>query len=185
MSESAVTPERSGEVPASDAGKPFVVQRHRARRLHYDLRLELGGVLVSWAVPKGPTLDADARRLAVHVEDHALDYFDYEGAFAGGGDVIVWDWGIWRQAGSHPERAIADGELHFDLVGTKLLGRFVLVRTDGYRLGGAKDNWLLLHKRDAHAVAGWDAEDHPRSVKSGLTNDEVSSLSQKTNAAHD
>jgi bifunctional non-homologous end joining protein LigD len=152
----------------------FVVQRHRARRLHYDLRLELGGVLVSWAVPKGPTLDPKVRSLAVHVEDHSLDYFDFEGRIAkgkpGGGDVIVWDWGTWRHGrDGDPAKALADGELHFDLDGEKLAGRFVLIHTDR----AAKNDWLLIHKNDEHARPGWNPEDHPRSVKSGLTNDEL------------
>jgi bifunctional non-homologous end joining protein LigD len=151
-----------------------VVQRHRARRLHYDVRLEVEGVLVSWAVPKGPTLDPDAKRMAVHVEDHPLAYFDFEGVIPegeyGGGDVIVWDWGTWSLArGDDALRAIADGDLHVDLDGEKLSGRFVFVR----RGGGDKEQWLLLHKHDDHAIAGWDPEDHPRSVKSGRTNDEV------------
>lgn len=153
-----------------EVGHRFVVQRHRARRLHYDVRLEMAGVLVSWAVPRGPTLDPDVRRLAVHVEDHALDHFDFEGAIPrgrpGGGDVIVWDWGTWSLGkGDDPVAAVADGELHVDLVGERLAGRFVFIRT--------KQDWLLLHKHDDHAVPGWDAEDHPTSVKTGRTNDEV------------
>ena len=109
------------------------MQRHRARRLHYDLRLEAAGVLVSWAVPKGPTLDADVKRMAAHVEDHPLDYFDFEGVIPageyGGGDVIVWDWGTWSLAkGKDPLKAIEAGDLHFDLHGEKLRGRFALVR---------------------------------------------------------
>jgi bifunctional non-homologous end joining protein LigD len=171
-----VTPEPSGSTPPAETGNRFVVQRHRARRLHYDLRLEMDGVLVSWAVPKGPTRDPKARRLAVHVEDHPLDYFDFEGVIPeheyGGGDVIVWDWGTWTQAkGDDPVRAVEQGELHFDLAGEKLAGRFVLVRRDDKPAG--KEQWLLLHKSDDEAVPGWDAEEHPASVKSGRTNDEV------------
>ncbi len=151
-----------------------MVQRHRARRLHYDFRLELDGVLVSWAVPKGPTLDPKARRLAVHVEDHPVEYADFEGVIPhgeyGGGDVIVWDRGVWYPVDADPAAAIKGGTLHFDLEGEKLAGRFVLVRSDR---GGDKEQWFLLHKRDDHAHPGWDAEDHPRSVKSGRTNDEV------------
>jgi bifunctional non-homologous end joining protein LigD len=184
----SATAEPAGERPATDGvGAPdsgtysrahsrFVVQRHRARRLHYDLRLEVDGVLVSWAVPKGPTLDAAARRLAVHVEDHPLDYFDFEGVIAegeyGGGDVIVWDWGTWAPAGTEsPAAAIEAGELHFDLHREKLAGRFALVRRSGGRSG--KQQWLLVHKHDDDARPGWSAEDEPRSVKTGRTNEEV------------
>jgi bifunctional non-homologous end joining protein LigD len=170
------TAEPSGAGPPPPDGNRFVVQRHRARRLHYDLRLEAAGVLLSWAVPKGPTLDPDARHLAVHVEDHPLDYFDFEGVIPhgeyGGGDVIVWDWGTWEpEPGEDPLEAIERGNLHFDLHGDKLSGRFVLVRRGRQERG--KDNWLLLHKHDEHAVTGWDPEAHPESVKSGRTNDEV------------
>ena len=104
--------------------------------MHYDLRLELDGTLASWAVPKGPTLDPKARVLAVQVEDHPLEYYDFEGVIPageyGGGDVIVWDWGTWEPAGRRkdPAAAIQAGELHFDLHGEKLAGRFVLVRRD-------------------------------------------------------
>ena len=171
------TPEPSGRRrrnPAPQGGHRFVVHRHRARRLHYDLRLEIGGVLVSWAVPKGPTLDPRARRLAVHVEDHPLDYFDFEGVIPdgyGAGDVIVWDWGTWEPAdGQRPEEALQAGELHFDLHGRKLRGRFVLVRT---RPRGGKEQWLLLHKNDDAAVPGWDPEKYPESVKTRRTNEDL------------
>jgi bifunctional non-homologous end joining protein LigD len=156
----------------------FVVQRHRARRLHYDFRLEIAGVLVSWAVPKGPTLDPKARRAAFRVEDHPLEYIDFEGVIPageyGGGDVIVWDAGTWEphRAGDPPDpgAALTAGELHLDVFGEKLRGRFALVRTGR---ADSKEQWLLLHKNDEHAVEGWNAEEHPRSVVSGRTNDEV------------
>jgi bifunctional non-homologous end joining protein LigD len=175
----SLTAEPSGAATdPPEPGSRFVVQRHRARRLHYDLRLEVDGVLVSWAVPKGPTLDPKARHLAVHVEDHPLDYFDFEGVIPegeyGGGDVIVWDWGTWSLARAEdPHRALTEGDLHFDLQGVKLAGRFVLVRSDRGRRRAGKDEWLLLKKADDAAVPGWDPEDHPASVKSGRTNDEV------------
>ena len=190
----AKTPEPSpGSVDvAAGAGelgarRRFVVQRHRATRLHYDFRLEIGGVLVSWAVPKGPSLDPDVRRMAVHVEDHPMEYFDFEGIIPakqyGAGDVIVWDWGTWEPELETPDpaAAVANGELKFRASGEKIRGRFTIVRTSR-RPGSAPrtafeddegEQWLLLHKRDADAVAGWDAEDHPQSVKSGRTNDEV------------
>ncbi|HWC68298.1 MAG TPA: DNA polymerase ligase N-terminal domain-containing protein [Acidimicrobiales bacterium] len=174
------TPEPAGAAPEPGPGPGgrFVVQRHRARRLHYDFRLEVDGVLASWAVPKGPTLDPKVRRQAIHVEDHPLEYFDFEGVIPkgeyGGGDVIVWDWGRWTPAkDDDPAEAIGTGELHFDLDGERLRGRFVLVRTDRSGERSAKEPWLLLHKNDDHAVAGWDAEAFPTSVKSGRTNDEV------------
>jgi bifunctional non-homologous end joining protein LigD len=169
-----VTSEPSGSsAPISD-GHRFVVQRHRATRLHYDLRLEAGGVLLSWAVPKGPTLDPDVRRMAVHVEDHPPEYFDFEGVIPsgeyGGGDVIVWDWGTWKISdGADPIAATEAGDLHFDLYGEKLRGHFALVR----RGRGAKEQWLLMHKHDDFAITDWDPEEYPRSVKTSRTNDEV------------
>ncbi len=152
------------------------MQRHRARRLHYDFRLEIDGVLVSWAVPKGPTLDPKVRRAAFHVEDHPLEYFDFEGVIPGGqygaGDVIVWDAGTWEPYKTDdPREAVARGELHMDLHGEKLRGRFVLVRTRTNSSG--KEEWLMLHKADEYSEKGWDAEDFPRSVISQRTNDEV------------
>lgn len=169
----AVQPSASRRV---DRGR-FVVQRHRATRLHYDVRLELGGVLVSWAVPRGPSLDPAHRRLAIHVEDHPLEYFDFEGTIParqyGGGDVIVWDWGRWTADVSNPDasEALNRGELKFRLDGEKLHGAFVLLRmrwTDA-----PKDQWLLIHRKDRSAQAGWDTEHLPESVKTGRTNDEV------------
>jgi bifunctional non-homologous end joining protein LigD len=175
----ARTPEPSGARPPTDGARRFVVQRHRASRLHYDFRLEIDGVLVSWAVPKGPTLDPKIRRGAFHVEDHPIEYIDFEGVIParsyGGGDVIVWDAGTWLPGRPQDEkdarRSVDKGEIHFDLDGEKLHGRFVLVRTNVDSSG--KEQWLLLHKHDDFASDGWDAEDHPRSVLSGRTNDEV------------
>jgi bifunctional non-homologous end joining protein LigD len=174
--ERTAEPSGNAEPPEQDGARRFVVQRHRARRLHYDMRLEVDGTLASWAVPKGPTLDPKVRSLAVHVEDHPLEYADFEGVIPrgeyGGGDVIVWDRGTWAPSGTDdPGAAIAAGELHFDVRSEKLAGRFVLVRTDRER--SDREQWLLLHKDDEHARPGWSPEDHPRSVKSGRTNDEV------------
>jgi bifunctional non-homologous end joining protein LigD len=178
------TPEPRGRVvrPPSRRGTSattgrYVVQRHRARRLHYDVRLEIGGVLVSWAVPRGPSLDPAVRRLAVRVEDHPLEYFAFEGVIPraeyGAGDVIVWDWGRWTADASVADAAEAldRGELKVVLEGQKLHGAFVFVRAD---FGGDdREKWLLIHRRDDQAVPGWDAEDQPESVKTGRTNDEV------------
>ena len=128
------TPEPKGGTAGGSGGR-FVVQRHRATRLHYDFRLEIDGVLVSWAVPKGPTLDPRQRRLAMKVEDHPIEYLDFEGVIPrgqyGAGDVIVWDWGTWGPDPETPDpgRAITDGELKFRLDGQKLKGRFTIVRT--------------------------------------------------------
>src|SRR5262245_56013246 len=184
------TPEPAGD---HDGGRPvakgsgrYVVQRHRATRLHYDFRLEIDGLLASWAIPKGPTLDPGIRRMAVHVEDHPIEYFDFEGVIPrgqyGAGDVIVWDWGTFEPEAETPDpaRAVDDGELKFELRGEKLRGRYTLVRTSR-RPGSApttafeddSEQWLLIKKRDAAASAGWDAEDLPQSVKTGRTNDEV------------
>jgi bifunctional non-homologous end joining protein LigD len=173
------TPEPAGQPPEAGAGaqRRFVVQRHRARRLHYDLRFEIGGVLVSWAVPKGPTLDPNVRRIAIHVEDHPIEYLDFEGVIPaggyGGGDVIVWDRGTWEpHETDDPAGAVAAGEFHVDVTGEKLRGRFILIRTGPAEAAG-KEQWLLLHKHDDDAVPGWNPEDYPRSALSGRTNDEV------------
>jgi bifunctional non-homologous end joining protein LigD len=175
---------RTAEPAGGDAGRDataaprFVVQRHRARRLHYDLRFEIDGVLVSFAVPKGPSLDPAAKRLAVRTEDHPIEYLDFEGVIPageyGGGDVIVWDRGTWGLHGADDAAAaVAAGELHAEMHGDKLVGRLVLVRRGRGDRGSGKEQWLLFHKRDEFAVDGWDPEEHPASVRSGRTNDEV------------
>jgi bifunctional non-homologous end joining protein LigD len=182
----AKTPEPRGAAGSGGEQRRFVVQRHRARRLHYDLRFEIDGVLASWAVPNGPTMDPAVRRLAVHVEDHPIEYLDFEGVIPageyGGGDVIVWDLGTWEpHETDDPAAAVADGELHVDVTGHKLRGRLVLIRSGSSRgrsrAGGSEGDesaqWLLLHKADDDAIPGWDPEDYPRSVISGKTNDEV------------
>jgi bifunctional non-homologous end joining protein LigD len=173
------TPEpagRRGPTNPPKKGRRFVVQRHRATRLHYDFRLEIDGVLMSWAVPRGPSLNPADRRMAVHVEDHPVSYFDFEGVIPkgeyGGGDVIVWDWGTFEpEETDDPGKAVANGELKFELKGEKLHGRFTIVRTRG--LDGNQDSWLLIHKKDAFADPKWDVDALPRSVKTGRTNDEV------------
>lgn len=148
----------------------FVVQEHAARARHFDLRLEVEGVMRSWAVPKGPSLDPAIKRLAIEVPDHAMDHNTFEGALGDGG-VIVWDRGTYEQGGrvGWPE-ALARGHAVFVLHGQKLRGGFALQRTRP----GAKAQWLLIKRRDEHARAGSDVvAEQPRSVLSGRTLDEV------------
>ena len=158
-------------------GARFVVQKHAARRLHYDLRLELDGVLLSWAVPRGPSLRPRTRRLAVRTEDHPIDYADFEGIIPageyGGGTMIVWDRGTWRVDGDAAAAAAAleRGRLTFELVGEKLRGRWHLVRTPG---DGKAETWLLFKGRDEAAVEdGEIVELRPESVISGRTLEQV------------
>ena len=137
----------------------FVIQKHAARRLHYDLRLELGGVFKSWAVTRGPSLDPADKRLAVEVEDHPLDYGDFEGTIPageyGGGTVQIWDRGFWAPEGARsPQEQLAKGELKFTLAGHRLSGSWVLVRMKNDRYGGKRTNWLLIKHRDESARPG-------------------------------
>src|SRR6185437_15785970 len=173
----AVTPEPSGKKAAPAKRLRFVVQMHRASRLHYDFRLEADGVLASWAVPKGPTLVPMDRRLAMHVEDHPLDYRDFEGNIPagqyGGGNVIVWDKGTYALAeGDDPAAEIAAGKIKFVLHGKKLRGEFTLVRIKA-REGERGDPWLLVKDRDQYTDPKYDPADHPESVKTGKTLDDV------------
>ncbi len=154
----------------------FVVQKHAATRLHYDFRLELDGVFKSWAVTRGPSLDPRDRRLAVEVEDHPLDYGDFEGTIPkgeyGGGTVQLWDRGYWTPEGDRtPEEALAAGDLKFALDGQRLHGSWVLVRMKHDRRGSARTNWLLIKHRDEYAREG-DADAllaEDRSVASNRT----------------
>ncbi|MDB4958842.1 MAG: ATP-dependent ligase [Myxococcales bacterium] len=170
-----LTAEPSGDRSAKPSGHSFVIQQHAARRMHYDFRLELDGVLLSWSVPKGPSLSPAERRLAVRTEDHPLDYASFEGIIPkgqyGGGTVVVWDNGTWRPEGDAQE-AMRKGRLTFTLDGHKLHGRWHLVRT---KLDdGKNENWLLFKGRDDAANDKLDIiTAEPKSVISGRTLDEI------------
>ncbi|WP_072386468.1 non-homologous end-joining DNA ligase [Hyphomicrobium sp. CS1BSMeth3] len=171
------TDEPSGRSAIKPAEYPrFVIQKHDATRLHYDLRLEVGGVFKSWAVTRGPSLDPSDKRLAVEVEDHPLDYGDFEGTIPegeyGGGTVMLWDRGFWMPEGNEPAaEMLRDGELKFVVAGEKLKGSWVLVRMSGDRYGGKRTNWLLIKHRDkwARAKSQGDVLKKDRSVASGRT----------------
>ncbi|MGH7047108.1 MAG: DNA ligase D [Stellaceae bacterium] len=182
------TPEPAGSADAAHAAVhagasgplSFVIQKHAARRLHYDFRLELDGVLKSWAVPKGPSLDPAEKRLAVHVEDHPLEYGGFEGVIPegeyGGGSVLLWDRGSWNPADPDPTEAYAKGNLKFTLDGEKLHGKWALVRMGGKAATERRENWLLIKERDAAArPKSGDAvvADQPLSVVSGRGLDEI------------
>ena len=165
--------------PGSAQGKfpphYFCVQRHDATRLHYDFRLEIDGVLKSWAVPKGPSLDPALKHLAAHVEDHPLEYGDFEGNIPkgnyGAGSVMLWDAGTFELLGGVAADAqIARGDLKFRLHGEKLKGEFALVHMKNR---GKGNEWLLIKKRDESAAPGWDIEAHAYSVLSGRTQEEI------------
>jgi bifunctional non-homologous end joining protein LigD len=151
-----VTPEPSGAKPGPKRSKislTYVIQKHRATQLHYDFRLEWRGTLLSWAVPKGPSLDPSVKRLAMQVEDHPIAYATFEGVIPegeyGGGTVMVWDRGTWLPEHLDVDRALEKGDFKFRLFGEKLKGSWVLVRTHGY--SASKISWLLMKHRDAFA----------------------------------
>ena len=174
MRDFGVTAEPSGERAASPRGNSFVIQKHAARRLHYDFRLELDGVLLSWSVPKGPSLSPKERRLAVRTEDHPLDYASFEGIIPagqyGGGTVVVWDRGTWEPEGD-PREGMKKGRLTFQLRGEKLAGRWHLVRT---RPNGKSEEWLLFKGKDEAANDEQSIVDtRPESVISGRTVEEI------------
>jgi len=180
------TPEPPGKKSARKTkALSFVVQKHAARRLHYDFRLEMGGVLASWAVPKGPSTDPAERRLAVQVEDHPIEYGEFEGVIPAGqygaGRVIVWDRGTW-QPEKNPIEGLRRGRLKFRLYGEKLQGGWNLVRMNGR---SAAKNWLLIKERDDDAAAEDIETAQPASVKSGRTIEEIGARrsAEKTEAA--
>ena len=157
-------------------GRMFVVQKHAARRLHYDVRLEMDGVLKSWAVPKGPSVHAEEKRLAVHVEDHPIEYADFEGVIApgnyGAGSVIVWDRGWYRSAKPEdPLEQLRRGKLEVELFGYKLRGRWTLAR-----MSGSEKDWLLLKKADGAAASDELVDRYPQSILSGLTVEEMADV---------
>jgi len=172
------------------AGHRFVVQKHRATRLHYDFRLEMEGVLKSWAVPKGPSLDPADKRLAMQVEDHPVSYFDFEGTIPegnyGAGTVMVWDVGTWEPLSPQPVNGkyvpgteaeaaamLKKGDLKFRLHGQKLNGDFALIHMRARRPGSKGTEWLLIKKHDEYAVAGYDIEQYDKSVLSKRTLAEI------------
>jgi bifunctional non-homologous end joining protein LigD len=167
-----VTTEPSGDAAAKKAAHSnllYVVQKHRATQLHYDFRLEFEGVLLSWAVPKGPSLDPSTKRLAMQVEDHPVDYGGFEGVIPegeyGGGTVMVWDTGTWTPESPDIAAALKKGDLKFQLHGKKLRGSWVLVRTHGFGSSSGK-SWLLIKHRDEFASSEDIATTEPKSAVS-------------------
>jgi len=167
-----VTAEPAGKEKAAAKRRKaliFVVQKHRATALHYDFRLEWKGVLLSWAVPKGPSLDPADKRLAMEVEDHPIEYAKFEGIIPegeyGGGTVMIWDNGTWTPESPDVDAALKKGDLKFSLNGKKLRGSWVIVRTRG-RYQGGRNSWLLIKHRDEFATTKQITEEEPRSVVS-------------------
>jgi bifunctional non-homologous end joining protein LigD len=185
-----VTAEPKGGRSGTQSGDLlYVIQKHRATQLHYDFRLEWRGVLLSWAVPKGPSLDPSVKRLATHVEDHPVEYGGFEGVIPegeyGGGTVMLWDRGTWTPEVEDVDAALEKGDLKFTLQGKKLQGSWVLVRTKlGYG-GSAKPQWLLIKHRDRYASTEDILVEKPRSVSTnrllaGIARDEGGDVDKAT-----
>ncbi|HEY2806369.1 MAG TPA: DNA polymerase ligase N-terminal domain-containing protein [Gemmatimonadales bacterium] len=175
----SATPEPRGSVGSPAAVRRFVIHKHDASQLHYDLRLEIGGVYASWAIPKGPSMNPADKRLAAAVEDHPIDYGEFEGVIPSGygaGTVMQWDTGVFTVGGdASPEEQLAGGEIRLVMLGKKLKGAFTLVRMHG-KAGGKNDrNWLMIKRRDEYADDGWEQEAPgiSRSVQSNRTMDEI------------
>jgi bifunctional non-homologous end joining protein LigD len=190
----ANTPEPApGKTQAKTGGAYFCVQRHDATRLHYDFRLEIDGVLKSWAVPKGPSLDPAVKHLAAHVEDHPVEYGGFEGNIPAGnygaGSVMLWDRGTFELLdNASGEDQIKRGDLKFRLHGEKLNGDFALVLMKGR---GKGNEWLIIKKKDEFATPAWDIESHAYSVLSGRSQEEIArnlpakTAKRKTSGASD
>src|SRR5436305_8883114 len=168
MRDFSITPEPRGRTAMRKAKQlRYFIQRHAATRLHYDFRLELEGVLKSWAVPKGPSLDPADKRLAMQTEDHPLDYGDFEGVIPekqyGAGEVLLWDKGVWTPEDRDALEALRKGRLHFRLDGAKLHGSWILTRTRGNE---DRPAWLLIKRNDEQAQRGYEVTvERPESVK--------------------
>jgi bifunctional non-homologous end joining protein LigD len=194
MSEIRSDPDKTRTPEQAKSKLVFVVQKHKATSLHYDFRLEIGGMMPSWAVPKGPTLDNTVRRLAMPTEDHALEYRKFEGIIPdeqyGAGPVMIWDEGTYnaeveiakgeRSEITDPARGeevmrkgLRDGNLKFRLYGKKLQGSFALVRTQGLAGNKGKDSWLLIKHKDQYCVKGYDAKDYDFSATTNRTLAEI------------
>ena len=185
----SVTSEPRGRAKRGRSGNAYVIQKHAARRLHYDLRLELDGVMKSWAVTRGPSLNPDDKRLAVHVEDHPIEYNKFEGTIPrgeyGGGTVMIWDRGHWHPEGD-PHKGLAKGHLEFELEGEKLRGRWHLVRLKA-RPKERHDNWLLIKGKDDEARGPRDKdilEEEPLSAATGRSIEEIASGKGKKRVWH-
>jgi bifunctional non-homologous end joining protein LigD len=182
-----------------DGRLAFVVQKHKATSLHYDFRLEIGGVMPSWSIPKGPTLDSSVKRLAMTTGDHDLEYRNFEGVIPdgeyGAGPVMIWDEGTYNpeievskgvrkevtgraEAERVARESLQGGNLKFHLYGKKLQGSFALVRTKGF--GGSKESWLLIKHGDEYSKAEYDANDYDYSAVSGLSIAQIVSQKPKT-----
>lgn len=168
-----VSPEPAGGKTSPKKPKSqllYVIQKHRASHLHYDFRLEWNGVLLSWAIPKGPSLDPSVKRLAMQVEDHPVEYATFEGVIPegeyGGGTVMVWDQGTWTPEQDDVDAALAKGDLKFALHGKNLKGSWVLVRTHGYGRSSGR-SWLLIKHRDQYVSTDDITASEPRSAASG------------------
>jgi bifunctional non-homologous end joining protein LigD len=188
-----ITAEPAGKLKQGGRGRRYLIQKHAASRLHYDLRLELDGVMKSWAVPKGPSLDPAVKRLAIHVEDHPIEYNQFEGTIPageyGGGTVMIWDFGTYTSAGEEDDAEAAlragyrRGELKLVLRGKRLKGAWVLVRTKGRGDRPRQQQWLLIKQRDEAADPDIDpTEAYQTSARTGRSMDEIAKGQRKRRA---